>query len=166
MLKQFLLRTLAITAIVVIGASAAIAARLNIESVVPSAAPTNVLPAISKPRPYQKSVVVTCDKQLPVATPFTCLMALGPVPAKHVLELSTINCVGGGSLATVIFKNLLKLEAANLVGFFPDATGQPIGVASGPYYFNAGDKPYLVRSAGSAGERGLCMVHGTMWETP
>jgi len=118
--------------------------------------PRQVLPPISNPRPYRQVLYVQCNRNTPVYGSSSCLLAFDVVPASRVLQIDNINCTGGSG-GFVLFDTQVTLE--QVVGFVLG------GTASGPYYFQAGEKPRLATAGNSPTDSAICAMYGTLWQT-
>jgi hypothetical protein len=128
--------------------------------------PGLVLPAISNPRPYRNGLQVTCNRTSAIGSNL-CVMNFGKVAAGHVLQINKISCIVNQGTA-ILFNSQLVVDGAHVFGFVlpPFNSGGTGGQGSGPFYFNAGEKPILLGQATTPTDTAICSIFGTMWQTP
>jgi hypothetical protein len=128
--------------------------------------PREVLPPTSNPRPYRQGLMVNCDTDT-VLGANTCVMAFGVVPAGRLLQIDRINCLAASAGAGLtVFNTEIKINGNRIVGFVLPPFDSTLGtVASGPYYFNAGERPLVATSAGLPTDRAICSIAGIMYQT-
>ena len=167
------------TAFFTLGAIAAIGlacsastSRADITKILPRAEPSQagtprqLLPAISNPRPFRQGLSVVCNVNKPAFGPNVCLMDFNVVPAGRLLQIDKMNCFGGAiSGSAGIFNTQLKADGAHLFGFVaPPYDGAGAGVATGPFYFRAGERPRLATNGSSPTDTAICSIAGTLWQ--
>jgi hypothetical protein len=121
------------------------------------------LGAISNPRPYRRTRIVTCDTTL-LGSPGTCLIGLGNVPAGQLLQIDKIDCAGleGAFLERVILFNTKLTFDDHLVANFPTGPTH-ILIADGPFYFRQGEVPRIATAGHATTDQAYCSVTGTLW---
>jgi hypothetical protein len=123
-----------------------------------------LLPAISNPRPLRQGLFVNCNVDTPIGAD-TCVMAFDLVPAGRLLQIDRVDCVVGTGLGAIIFNTEIAVNGGRLMGVVQTPyVGSPSSTASGPYYFRALERP-IVASSGGSGEKAICTIAGTLWQT-
>ena len=130
------------------------------------AMPPEVLPAAHSPRPYRQVVAKPCKDQ-------ECSLAFATIADFRLLEISNLTCIAvqseddtGKFFVLSRSKNLNKLDM--LIAVLP-ATGVAGTLVTtsqaGPFYFNAGETPFVSASTVGGGYGMDCTISGTLWRT-
>ena len=141
---------------------------LRLKTVAPAAArvsPGLVLPAISNPRPYRNGVSVTCNRTSAIGSNL-CILSFGKVATGHLLQINKLSCIVPQGVA-ILFNSQIVVDGAHVFGFVlpPFNSGGTGGQGSGPFYFNAGEKPILLGQGAAPTDPATCAIFGTMWQT-
>jgi hypothetical protein len=125
--------------------------------------PRQVLPAISNPRPLRQGLLVNCNVNTMLGAN-TCIMAFDVVPAGRLVQIDKMNCISPNGSA-VLFNTEIKVNGNRILGFTqPPIEGTTGGVATGPFYLKAGERPLLAATAAVPTETAICTISGTLWQ--
>ena len=130
------------------------------------ASPPEVLPAAHSPRPYRQVVVKPCKEQ-------ECSLAFETIADLRLLEISNVTCIAiqseddtGKFFVLSRSKNVSKLDALIAVLPVTGIAGNSITMSqAGPFFFNAGETPFLSASTVGGGYGMICTISGTLWRT-
>ena len=133
---------------------------------VANASPPEALPPAHSPRPYRQVVAKPCKES-------ECSLAFATIADLRLLEISNLTCIAVQSEDdTAKFfvlsrsKNLNRLD--QLIAILP-ATGIAGTLVTtsqaGPFYFNAGETPFVSASTIGGGYGMDCTISGTLWRT-
>ena len=146
----------ALTAMALLPVSTADAGALRFPGAQGAYSHREVLPPLSNPRPFRQAVFGDCNG--------LCLFLFDKVPAGSVLEADTVTCSvdNASDIGGVIYRSGTP-DAKTAIAVFPISNLSAL--ASGPFYFMAGDRP-TIETAGAAGNQEFCSMMGTLWSTP
>jgi hypothetical protein len=130
------------------------------------ASPPELLPAVHSPRPYRQVVWKPCKET-------ECSLKFEAIADLRLLEISNVTCIAIQSEADsgkffVLSKssNLNKLYL--LIAILPVTSFAANSITTsqaGPFYFNAGETPYVSASTVGGGYAMICTISGTLWQT-
>jgi hypothetical protein len=127
--------------------------------------PSQILPAVSNPKPYRQGVLAKCDFSSPKLGTNLCIMKFDRVPTGHLLQVDKVGCIVDNGLA-ILFNSQIKVDGMHVVGFvLPPYTPINGGQTNGPYYFKAGETPKIVGHGTAPTDNGICSMYGTLWQT-
>lgn len=128
--------------------------------------PREVLPAIINPQPFRQGLYVKCNENNPLTGPNACIMSFDVVPVGHVMQIDRVNCISPAAGTAFIFNTEIKFNGNRIAGFvLPPYQGPTGGVATGPYYFRAKERPLIVATGSASTDTALCTISGTLWQT-
>jgi hypothetical protein len=130
------------------------------------ASPPELLPEVHSPRPYRQVVWKPCKET-------ECSLKFEAIADLRLLEISNVTCIAIQSEADsgkffVLSKssNLNKLYL--LIAILPVTSFAANSITTsqaGPFYFNAGETPYVSASTVGGGYAMICTISGTLWQT-
>jgi hypothetical protein len=130
-------------------------------------APPEVLPPVHSPRPYREAAKKPCDET-------DCFVKFDKVADFRLLEISNVSCINlqqedNPSNFFVLTKSTNLNKPNAIVAVLPSLATGAGGIIttnlSGPYYFNAGERPFVYSQANPVGVAMICTISGTLWRT-
>jgi hypothetical protein len=129
-------------------------------------APPEALPPVRSPRPYREVAHKACDES-------ERTLKFDKIGDFRLLEISNLTCITiqspddtGKFFVVSKGANLNKLRSIIAVLPVTGISGSTITAShSGPFYFDAGEAPFISTSTPAGGYAMICTISGTLWRT-